>query len=344
MVNKLACYKALVSSSRSVPTRVDVAIIGGGFAGLATAWALSERGVRSLVLEREPELGRQASGRGAGLGRQLAEDDATTALTVRGAALLRERFPHVWSPTGGILGFDDPEHAEAYLARARRFGIPHEVLDRAAVAAHWPTGSLAVSSAIFVPSDGVIDTHALLAALASHADVRLGVEVVRVSGGTVETSQGRIDAGAIVDATGAWAGRLTGDPPLAVLKRHLFTLEATAAATTPFFWLLGSHELYLRASAGGVLASPCDAEATAACEQVTSADADARLRARFASSPFASAPILRRWACQRAFTGDRQMRLGRDPERPWLVWAVGLGGHGATAAAAVGERVARAAS
>jgi glycine/D-amino acid oxidase-like deaminating enzyme len=34
------------------------------------------------------------------------------------------------------------------------------------------------------------------------------------------------------------------------------------------------------------------------------------------------------------------MRLGRDPARPWLVWAAGLGGHGATAAAAVGERVA----
>jgi glycine/D-amino acid oxidase-like deaminating enzyme len=335
----LACYKALVSASV-----VDVAILGGGFAGLATAWELAERGVRALVLEREPELGRHASGRGAGLGRQLAEDDTTTELTVRGAALLRERFPHAWSPTGGILGFDDPEHAEAYRQRALRFGIPHEMLTRAAVAAHWPLGSLAVRAAIFVPSDGVIDTHALLVALASRADVRLGVEVVGVSDGQVETSQGVIAAGTIVDATGAWAGQLTGDPPLAVLKRHLFTLEVAAAATTPFFWHLGAHELYLRASAGGVLASPCDAEATPACAQVTSPDADARLRARLATLPFAGAPILRRWACQRAFTGDRQMRLGRDAARPWLVWAAGLGGHGATAAAAVGERVALAAS
>ena len=36
------------------------------------------------------------------------------------------------------------------------------------------------------------------------------------------------------------------------------------------------------------------------------------------------------------------MRLGRDPARPWLVWAAGLGGHGATAAGAVGEAVAEA--
>jgi glycine/D-amino acid oxidase-like deaminating enzyme len=34
------------------------------------------------------------------------------------------------------------------------------------------------------------------------------------------------------------------------------------------------------------------------------------------------------------------MRIGRDGDRPWLVWAAGLGGHGATAAPAVGERAA----
>ena len=59
-------------------------------------------------------------------------------------------------------------------------------------------------------------------------------------------------------------------------------------------------------------------------------------------SAIAGVPITRRWACQRAYTEDRKMRLGRDPNRPWLVWAAGLGGHGATAAPAVGERVAAA--
>jgi glycine/D-amino acid oxidase-like deaminating enzyme len=34
------------------------------------------------------------------------------------------------------------------------------------------------------------------------------------------------------------------------------------------------------------------------------------------------------------------MKLERDVTRPWLVWAAGLGGHGATASAAVGETVA----
>ena len=61
-----------------------------------------------------------------------------------------------------------------------------------------------------------------------------------------------------------------------------------------------------------------------------------------ADSPLGGLPITRRWACQRAFTEDRKMRLGRDPNRPWLVWAAGLGGHGATASPAIGEKVASA--
>ena len=90
-----------------LPSNVDVAIIGGGFAGLATAWALERVGItKTVVLERENELGRFASGRSAGLGRQLAEDNDTTALTVRGTALAKD-LPGVWTPTGGILSFDD---------------------------------------------------------------------------------------------------------------------------------------------------------------------------------------------------------------------------------------------
>jgi glycine/D-amino acid oxidase-like deaminating enzyme len=195
-------------------------------------------------------------------------------------------------------------------------------------------------TALFVPSDGVIDPVGLLAAYAGHADLRFGIGVTGVSAGRIETSLGTVEAGTVVDASGAWAGALTGDRPLDVLKRHLFTLEIAPAAGSPFFWHLGETELYLRAAGDAVLASPCDAEPGPACDQVAAIDADARLRARFATLPLASAPVVRRWACQRAFTGDRRMRLGRDPERPWLVWAAGLGGHGATASAAVGERVA----
>jgi len=324
----------------------EVAIVGAGFAGCATAWALAEHGVRALVLERESELGRHASGRGAGLGRQLAEDDATSLLTIRGAGLLRDRFAEAWSPTGGILTFDTAAQAAPYVARARELDVHHEVIDRGTALRHWPTlAGLTIGAAIHIPRDGVISNHRLLGLLALGADIAYGATVTRIepTGQTVRlaTSSGPIETRVVVDAAGAWAGEATGDPPLESVKRHLFTVEATAPTGTPYLWHLGSHELYVRGDGDGVLACPCDAEPTPPVDQQPAPDADARLRARLDGTGWTPA-IRRRWACQRAFAPDRRMKIGRDPRRPWLVWAAALGGHGATASAAVGELAAAA--
>jgi glycine/D-amino acid oxidase-like deaminating enzyme len=326
----------------TVPDRCDVAIVGGGFAGCATAWALAARGVRAVVLERATELGRFASGRGAGLGRQLADDDATSALTMRGAAQLRSELAAAWTPTGGVLAFDATSHAQGYMARAARLGVAHEVLGRAGVLARWPQLSgLGIASAIYVPGDGVIDPLRLLALYAERCDVRCGVTVERIAEGVVQTSAGTIAAKVIVDASGAWAGELTGDPPLDVYRRHLYVLEAGSAGA-PFLWHLGTEELYVRPAGDGTLISVCDSTPTTAGEQEIDPACERLLRTRLASTAptLAGSAVVRGWACQRAFTPDRMMRLGRDPRRPWLVWAVGLGGHGATASAAVGETVA----
>jgi D-arginine dehydrogenase len=332
---------------QEIPSTSDVAIVGAGFAGIATAWALARRGIGAVVLEREAAAGRFASGRSAGLGRQLAEDDATSALTVRGAALLRGELAAAWQPCGGILSFDDAAAADEYAARASRLGVAVERLDRDGVWARWPgLGGLAIAAALYVPSDGVIDVAGLLAALARGVHVVCGAAVERVdpAGGRVRltTPRGGIEARIVVDAAGAWAGGLTGDPPLASFKRHVYIVEAAAGAGAPSLWHLGAEERYLRGDAAGVLVSPCDASATAPADQQPDAAAEALLRARLAGSAWHEARIARRWACQRAFAPDRRMRLGRDPARPWLVWAAGLGGHGATAAAAVGEVVAEA--
>jgi glycine/D-amino acid oxidase-like deaminating enzyme len=330
-----------------LPASVDVAIVGGGFAGLATAWALGRRGVNAIVLEREAALGRFASGRGAGLGRQLAEDDATTALTMRGAAMLRTELSAAWTPTSGVLGFDDAALADAYGARAERHGLAVRVLDRDAVLGYWNAlDGLMTTSGLFVQTDGVIDVKILLQLYAATARIELGCGVSHVqpggAGAQVMTTRGTIEARVVVDASGAWAGSLTNDAPLDVFKRHLYVLEATSRSDAPWIWHLGRQELYARTDGDGVLVSVCDASRSPAGDAQPDEIGASALRAILgrAAPDWDGCAIKRAWACQRSFTADRAMRIGRDPERPWLVWAAGLGGHGATASAAIGESVA----
>src|SRR5262249_19886248 len=147
-------------------------------------------------------------------------------------------------------------------------------------------------------------------------------------GAQVATQRGAINARVVVDATGAWAGTLTSDPPLETFKRHLYVLEAAADLATPYLWHLGAGELYVRADPDGMLVSPCDAGVTTAADQHPDPIGLAELRAKLGASAWNLSPIRRQWACQRAFASDRRMRLGRDPRRPWLVWAAALGGHG----------------
>lgn len=329
-----------------LPRNVDVAIVGGGFAGMSTAWWLARRGVRDvIVLEREAELGRYASGRSAGLGRQLAEDDLLTALTVAGAHHLRTAFAHVWAPTGGILTFDDPGNANGYVARAARMGVVATPIERAKVIRLWPQlERVDIRAALLVPSDGLIDITALLATYAEGARIARETGVERIiptaRGATLLTNRGTFVARVVVDATGAWAGQSTGDPPLDSFKRHVYVLEAAAPTAVPFVWHLGSSELYVRAVDGQIMTSPCDTVPSEAGDQRPDPDGEALMRARLADSSIAAAPIARAWACQRTFPKRLAMKLERDPKRPWLVWAAGLGGHGATASAAVGETVA----
>ncbi len=331
-----------------LPASANVVIIGGGFAGLATAWALQRLGIAEvIVLEREFQPGRFASGRSAGLGRQLAEDEDTTALTVRGAEVLRQ-LP-IWAPTGGILSFDAESNADAYIRRAQRFHVPVEPGPKQLVMSRWPQlPELRVAKALWVPGDGTIDVNRLLGMFAQGVRVEVSTPVVKLDsagrGANVVTGRGTIAARVVVDASGAWAGELVGAEALTAFKRHVFILDAITSVNTPWLWHLGAGEMYMRVDGNGVLASPCDSAKCPPGHQEADLVGEVHLRRLLdeTDSVLGGLPITRRWACQRAFTEDRKMRLGRDANRPWLVWAAGLGGHGATAAPAIGERVASA--
>jgi D-arginine dehydrogenase len=346
----------------AVPARCDVAIVGGGFAGAATAWWLGRRGVTDVViLEREPAPGRHASGRGAGMGRQVTEHDATTALTVRGARWLRGELPGPWPAgtpwiaSGSFLTFADDGALTTHRARAARFGVTCEPVGVDAVVARWPRlAGLPARGALWFPDDGLIRVRALLDGLiagarATGVRVVVGCDVGDVSAGeggaVIATSRGPLRARIVVDAAGAWAGVLgvrwgTTDGGLVPWKRHLSVVGGAAPRQdAPFVWHVSPGEVYVRPDPDGTLVSPCDATPSHPHEAIADTDAVERLHTRLRSTvpELAFAPVVRTWACLRTFTADGAPRLGVDQARPWLVWVAGLGGHGATASLAIGE-------
>ena len=349
----------------ALPDQARVVIIGGGFAGAATAYALARAGVDGvLILEREDVCGYHASGRNAALGRQLAEDDEVTALTTRGAAFLRNP-PAGFADTplqaqnGSVLLVDEAADIDALCAHAGRWALPHEPIAPAQLAARWPVlADVPTAGGVLFPTDGVIDVHALLAgylrgARAGGARIEVGCEVegFRDRGAVCEvrTRRGTVTTSCVVMAAGAWVedlGRRAGAHPVryAPILRHLFVTEAVATLDrqAPFVWHVGRDEFYVRPEGAGYLLSGCDETEVAPCDAVPAPGALEGLAARIgARCPgLMDLGIARAWACLRTFAPDRRPVIGWDAERPWLFWVAGLGGHGATASAAVGERAA----
>jgi L-2-hydroxyglutarate oxidase LhgO len=76
-----------------IPDRVEILIVGGGIVGLTLARALVAAGRGDvLVLEKEPDLGRHASGRNSGVlhaGIYYAPDSAKARTCLAGNRLMR---------------------------------------------------------------------------------------------------------------------------------------------------------------------------------------------------------------------------------------------------------------
>ena len=336
------------------------AIIGAGFAGASTAWALARLGEGpGLILERESSYGVHASGRNAGL-LKISEDDAIVrALAVRTA----ERFRAMEADeidlvrhAGGLTlcAADRAAGLDELHDHLRRDGIDAERWSAGQARERFPfLGRIAFDAALWCGAEGVVDVHALLthylrAARAGGFTLRTdcGVDELTVEAGRVvgvETPAGRIRADVVIDATGAWAGRLgrAGRPlPLQPVRRHLFVSGPVEGVTRalPFVWVEGA-DFYFRTEGDGLLLSPCDqtpAEPGMPSTDPAAAEMLADKIARHAPG-LGNLSLRKAWACLRTFAPDRRPLIGADPDLPGLFHVSGLGGFGMMTSAAVGE-------
>jgi D-arginine dehydrogenase len=359
-----------MSDPRSLPGRADAVVVGAGFAGASAARALSLRGLSVLVLEAERLPGTHASGRNAAILRRVIGDPSTAALARRGGAAL-EAPPADLAPTHplldrhGVLLVAGPGAAAAALARdaaaARRAGLAVEDLDPAAAVRRGPAlRGAPPAAAAWSPGDGTVDVAGLLEALLRSARSRgaivaAGAPLLRVrrSRGhvsSVDTPRGNVRTGLVVDAAGAAAdpvAALAGLPPLGLLprRRHLFQLGGNplVAHGAPTVWDV-DRGAYLRPEGTGVLASPCDEDPfPAGLEEPRVVPAVRGLLAERLAAAFpryGRFTVRRAWAGLRTFAPDGRFVLGPDPRLPGFAWCAGLGGHGVSAAVAVGEALA----
>lgn len=341
-------------------TQADVVIVGGGIAGLSALARLAERGVRAVLVEREPWLAGHASGRNAAIWRPLEDDETTATLAAQSDAWLQLNLGAApIERVGLLLAASDEAQLERLIERARRDTVPHDLLRGAALFERAPVlAGGEVNAALRVPSGGVLDTHAVLTGLASYARARGGELATASAVRAIETTNGRvarvvldgersIRCGAVVLAAGAWnaelAAPLGSRVVLEPIRRHLVQLDTKVLPRgKPVVWRVGSanDEVYFRAESGGVLASPCDAVLAPPGMPATDPHAAELLAKKLARTApqLESSRVRRAWACLRTFAPDRELVVGEDPHAIGLHWLGGLGGRGlAVAVAAAGD-------
>ncbi|HKG39638.1 MAG TPA: glycine oxidase ThiO [Conexibacter sp.] len=241
--------------------RFDVAIVGGGIAGLAVAWRAQQRGLRTVLLERGVLAG-GATNVAAGMLAPISEarQGERSLLGLSRASLDRYRAfveeladasgrDPGHSTCGTLLVARDRDEAEALereLAEREAMGLSVERLLASEARRREPALAPTLRLALDIPGDHAIDPRALSVALAVAVEraggvLREHVEVARaalsddgerVSG--VELASGeRVAADQVVIAAGAWAGAFDGLPaharvPVRPVKGQIMRLRDPA--------------------------------------------------------------------------------------------------------------------
>ena len=237
------------------PAQVDVAVVGGGVIGLASAWRLAQRGASVAVLDPDPGGG--ASGVAAGMLAPVTEarlgEEAQLRLNQASWARWPSFAAEVVAAAGAPVGYredgtlvvaldaDDRAALDEIAARHRAMGLAVALLRGREVRAQEPGLAPGVRGGLVAEGERSVDPAALVAALRVAAEAA-GVAVVEVAAARLASGGGRVTgielaggagavtAGAVVLAAGCASASIPGlpealRPPVRPVKGQILTLR-----------------------------------------------------------------------------------------------------------------------
>jgi glycerol-3-phosphate dehydrogenase len=223
-------------------------VIGGGATGTGVVRDLAMRGFDALLVEKR-DLTHGTTGRYHGLlhsgGRYVVKDTQAAVECIQENRILRRIMPHCLEDTGGffvVTPWDDPEYAPRFLEGCHQAGIPVEEVPTGQMLREEPLLNPDISRCFRVP-DAAADSF-LAADLNAESARQYGArvwtyhEVVKLLGDgyrvvgalchdLVKDEEVTIHADMIVNAAGAWSGKIAATVGLRV---HILPSKGTMIA------------------------------------------------------------------------------------------------------------------
>jgi glycine/D-amino acid oxidase-like deaminating enzyme len=277
-----------------------VALIGGGVTSALCALRLAERGFAVTVVEKATTGSGSSCRSNAGIRAQFGVEATAIGMLYSEwwyshfHELLEtpaEQAQPVIHQNGYLFLYEDPtlaapgwqpavrasaaavwERALRFAEMQRRVGVPVEVLAPDEVSRRWPhVEPDRLIGAAFCPTDGFLEPHVILGEGYRRAR-ELGVEVLtqaEVTGATlrggritaIETTHGTVEADWFVNATNAWAPRVSRRIggmalPIAPLKRYLYHVGYRQPVLDELIWSSLPMTIYGLGTGRGALSRP----------------------------------------------------------------------------------------